>query len=64
MIKNKMDEVLDGQISIFDLVLNEVKEPKKEYAQIPLSFNGMEPSTTNTYCPLYFSSALCLFSST
>lgn len=29
MIKNKMDEVLDGQISIFDLVLNEVKEPKK-----------------------------------
>ena len=24
----------------------------------------MEPSTTNTYCPLYFSSALCLFSST
>ncbi|CUU46149.1 hypothetical protein [Clostridium beijerinckii] len=34
MIKNKMDEVLDGQISIFDLVLNEIKEPKKEYAPI------------------------------
>lgn len=37
MIKNKMDEVLDGQISIFDLVLNEVKEPKKEYAPIAKS---------------------------
>lgn len=51
MIKNKMDEVLDGQISIFDLVLNEVKEPKKEYAPIAKSHKDKFAEIINLYKP-------------
>ncbi|AVK49931.1 hypothetical protein AXY43_19180 [Clostridium sp. MF28] len=51
MIKNKMDEVLDGQISIFDLVLSEVKEPKKEYAPIVKSHKDKFTEIINLYKP-------------
>ncbi|MBE6088138.1 MAG: hypothetical protein E7206_08885 [Clostridium beijerinckii] len=51
MIKNKMDEVLDGQISIFDLVLNEVKEHKKEYAPIAKIHKDKFAEIINLYKP-------------
>lgn len=51
MIKNKMDEVLIGQISIFDLVLNEVKEPKKEYAPVVKCHKDKLAEIINLYKP-------------